>query len=141
MSIKEKFENIDLEKIPENYSFELENIRQETEDFTDEDAVPIFEKEFNYIYNSIIRKKFPTALKDYTPPPPTAEEIAEKLREKERADKEEADRIEAERLKQEKIAKANALLAKAGKKKTSAEPPAVEGETAPVVAETSNQES
>ena len=123
MSLKEKFENINLEEVPEHLSFELETINEETDNFTDADGLSIFEKEFNYLY-SIIKKKYPTALKDYVAPPlppPSAEEIAEVLRKKQLADKEEADRIEAERLKQEKIEKAKALADKF-KKKTAEEP-------------------
>jgi hypothetical protein len=129
-TLKEKFENINLDEIPDHYVFELNTIVDETENFTDEDALPIFEREFNYLYNTI-RKKYPTAMRDYVPPPapaPTAEEIAEKLHQKqledERLAKEEAERIEeenkrieAERIKKEKVDKANALLAKLGKKK------------------------
>lgn len=73
-SLQEKFDNINLDEIPDPLRFELETIREETDDFKDEDAIEIFQKNFNYIY-FIIGKKHPTALKDYTPPAPTAEEL------------------------------------------------------------------
>ena len=138
-SLKEKFENINLDEIPDHYAFELNVINEETENFTDEDALPIFEREFNYLYN-VIRKKHPTALRDYVPPPapaPTAEEIAEELHKKQAEDdrlakeeearqEEERIRIEAERIKQEKIDKAKALAEKFKPKNKPAEKPAEE---------------
>lgn len=103
-TLKEKFDNINLDSVPEQLRFELEAIQEETKNFTDEDAVEIFTKNFNYIY-SLIAKKYPLCLNDYTPPPPTAEEIAAKV-------KEDFEKDEANRIKKEKLEKANALLNK-----------------------------
>jgi hypothetical protein len=110
-TLKEKFDNINLDAIPEHLCFELETIREETDNFTDEDAIEIFQKNFNYLYFSI-GKKYPSALNDYVapaPPEPTAAELEAKRLEEERLAKEETDRIETERVKQEKIDKALAL--------------------------------
>jgi hypothetical protein len=73
-SLQDKFENINLDEIPDSLRFELETIQEETDNFKDEDATEIFQKNFNYLYFTI-GKKYPTALKDYTPPAPTAEEL------------------------------------------------------------------
>lgn len=81
-SLQEKFDNINLDEIPDALRFELETIQDETDNFKDEDAIPIFEKNFNYIY-FVIGKKHPTALKDYTPPAPTQEELDAKRKQDE----------------------------------------------------------
>jgi hypothetical protein len=105
-SLQEKFDNINLDEIPDSYRFELETIQEETDSFKDEDALEIFQKNFNYIY-FVIGKKHPTALKDYTPPAPTAEELGV-----------ERDRVETEKVKQDKLRKAKELADKYKKKET-----------------------
>ena len=88
--MKLKFENINFDNPPkfndakeqryfEHICFELETIREETDDFQDEDAVEIFQREFRWLY-STMAKKFPTALKDYTPPQPSPEEVEAKIK-------------------------------------------------------------
>jgi hypothetical protein len=115
-TLKEKFENINFETISdETLCFELENIKEKTNDFTDEDAIKIFTSNFNYLYFRI-EKKYPTSLKDYTPPAPTAEEIAEALAKKQLEEKEEADKIQADIAKAEKAKKAQELADKYKKK-------------------------
>ncbi len=73
-TLKEKFENINLDSISDTLRFELEHIQDETDNFQDEDAIEIFQKNFNYLYFSI-QKKNPTAMKDYVAPAPTEEEL------------------------------------------------------------------
>jgi len=74
-SIKEKFENIIIEKLPKQYQYELENIIEDTDNFTAvEEILKAWTDGFNYIY-ATIEKKYPTALKDYTPPQPTEAEL------------------------------------------------------------------
>ncbi len=105
-TLKEKFENIHLEKIPANICFELETIRDETSAFEDADALEIFSKNFNFLY-STIQKKHPDCLKDYIKPPPTKEELEEKKK-----------KDDAEKLRLKKIADAKILAEKYGKKTT-----------------------
>jgi hypothetical protein len=81
-SLQEKFDNINLDAIPDSLRFELETIQDETDNFKDEDAIEVFQKNFNYLYFTI-GKKYPTALKDYTPPAPTAEELEAKRKQDE----------------------------------------------------------
>lgn len=110
-SLKEKFENINLDEIPDHLRFEIETIQEETDNFQEEDATEIFCKNFNYLYFAI-SKKYPTALNDYVAPQPTAEEL-----EVERKKKEDEDaRLETERLKQDRLNKAKELADKYKKK-------------------------
>ena len=79
--MKLRFENINLDEIPEHIRFELETIQEETDDFQDEDAREIFAKELKYLY-AAVQKKFPTALKDYVPPQPSPEEVEAEMNKK-----------------------------------------------------------
>lgn len=81
MTIKEKFDNIIFEELPEHLQSELETIKDETNDFDEssdeaKEIMDIWRVPFQYIYTGI-QKKYPTALKDYTPPQPSEEELAE----------------------------------------------------------------
>ena len=72
MEIKDKFDNIDLEKLAEleNYIHdEIVVIQEETDDFNDDDMVDIFSKPFSAFYRRI-EKEFPEALRSYVPPEP-----------------------------------------------------------------------
>jgi len=108
-TLKEKFDNINLETLPNDaIRYEIRGIQEKTSDFTDDDALDIFSKAFIYLY-SRIEKNHPDCLKDYVapaPPQPTPEEI-------------EAKRVaqEAEEKRIAKIKKAEEL-AKKYKKKT-----------------------
>jgi tRNA(Glu) U13 pseudouridine synthase TruD len=77
--MKDRFENINLEALPETLRFELETIREETKDFSDEEILQVWKKNFDYIYQTI-EKKYPVAMKDYVPPPPSEEELKAKAK-------------------------------------------------------------
>lgn len=81
MTLKQKFDNIIFEELPEHLQSELETIKDETNDFDEssdeaKEIMDIWRVPFQYIYTGI-QKKYPTALKDYVPPQPSEEELDE----------------------------------------------------------------
>lgn len=90
MTTKEKFDNLNLDLLPDHMVSEFTLIQEKTDDFQDEDAVEIFKRNFDYLYYNV-EKKYSTCLKDYVAPEPTPEEL------------------EAKRIKDEKLAKLKAL--------------------------------
>lgn len=98
-TIKEKYENIILENLPEHLKYEINVIKEETDNFESEEALEIWEKNFNYLY-FVVESKHPVALRSYVPPPepepvveevkpqePTPEEIEKIRKKKELAEK------------------------------------------------------
>lgn len=62
MALIDKYNRIELDKLPNNISSELKEMATDTSNFTDEDANAIFEDNFNELYK-IIGSKYPDALK------------------------------------------------------------------------------
>jgi hypothetical protein len=61
ITMKEKFDSINLSKLPENYKSEFETIKTKSKDFNPK-FVPIFQDNFDILYD-LVEKKHPEALK------------------------------------------------------------------------------
>jgi hypothetical protein len=124
MSIRDKFDNLIIAALPEFLQSEFETIREGTLDFTDDEFVEIWQKNFNYIY-SIVKGKYPFALKDYIPPfeepeelepELTAEQLEKIQKATELAQRRIAKKQDEEEKKTEKLSTVNAILEKRLKK-------------------------
>ena len=124
ISIRDKFDNLIFESLPEFLQSEFETIREGTLDFTDDEFIEIWQKNFNYMY-FIVKDKYPSALKDYIPPfeepeelePELSPEQLEKIQKaSELAQKRIAKKEEEEKNKSEKLSAATAIIEKRLKK-------------------------
>ncbi len=71
--LKRIFSDIIVEDLPEHLQFEIQEILNETNNFTEEEYIlEAWEKNFYYLYKSI-EIKYPTALRSYVPPEPEPE--------------------------------------------------------------------
>lgn len=61
-TIKNQYESINLSKLPANVKTEVENIKADTENFTDADLVEVFADNWTLLYNDVIKKKYAEAL-------------------------------------------------------------------------------
>jgi len=71
-TIKKQFESLDFSKLPKEVKDEAIEIRDNTDNFSDQDLVDVFAENWTLLYDDVIKKQHPSAIQDEASQAPAA---------------------------------------------------------------------